>query len=65
MNCVIREYMPSDWSACTALFESHCPEYADTFQPAFLFFEKLGFKVVNIVKQVYGEELDRYDMVKE
>lgn len=36
----------------------------DTSQHTFRFFEKLGFEVVNIVKEGYGKDLDRYDMIK-
>jgi len=33
-----------------------------TSQHTFPFFEKMGFKVTNIVEQGYGEHLDKYDM---
>lgn len=34
----------------------------DTSQHTFRFFEKLGFKIVKITPNGYGEGLDRYDM---
>lgn len=35
----------------------------DTTQHSYRFFEKMGFEVVMITKDGYGEGLDRYDMV--
>jgi [ribosomal protein S18]-alanine N-acetyltransferase len=34
----------------------------DTTQLSYGFFERLGFKIVNITKDFYGQGLDRYDM---
>lgn len=34
----------------------------DTTQFSYVFFERLGFKVTGIIKNFYGQGLDRYDM---
>jgi predicted GNAT family N-acyltransferase len=50
------------------LIRSGFPGYPislDTTQHSYLFFEKMGFKVVKITRDGYGEGLDRYDMVSE
>ena len=39
-----------------------CRVILDTTQYSFSFFEKIGFGVVKITRDFYGEGLDRYDM---
>jgi ribosomal-protein-alanine N-acetyltransferase len=34
----------------------------DTTQLSYVFFERLGFKITGIIKDFYGQGLDRYDM---
>ncbi|RPE12955.1 GNAT family N-acetyltransferase [Chitinophaga lutea] len=41
---------------------ARCRVILDTTQHSFPFFEKIGFNVVKITKDFYGEGLDRYDM---
>ena len=36
-----------------------------TSQHTFLFYERMGMKVISISKKGYGEDLDRYDMMME
>ena len=37
--------------------------HLDTSQHTYRFFEKVGFKILQISKNGYGEGLDRYDMI--
>lgn len=49
-------------------FSSKYPDYPiqmDTSQHTFPFFEKLGFVIVKITENGYGQGLHRYDMVKD